>query len=421
MSLKNKLNRLKPHLSLGEEREKSVIKPEPSKIEIPFCERWEKENVMPYYFDQEYCLIREVKYPLSIKHGHYRFSDFLTAIEIWNQKPFSHPLSAEGHRAEELFFFDTETTGLGGGTGNVIFLLGYASVLGDELILRQHILPHPGAEVPLYHSFLERVNYKTLVTYNGKSFDWPQVKTRHTLVREHVPKLPAFGHFDLLHAAKRLWKHKLERLKLAVVEKEVLGVERIDDIPGYLAPMIYFDFVESKQPDGMIGILKHNETDILSLITLYTHLTFQLHGLDINQTRKESFEVGRWYSVLGEKLEAEKVLSNLVEGDDLTSYQAKLTLAFQYKKDRQWEKARKCFLGVVDSKDLKLILVAFVELAKIHEHRLKDVRFAIDYCQKAIKLIEQSQQLPKLPSQISLDQLEVRLKRLLIKSAKHTG
>ena len=140
-------------------------------------------------------LISEVKYPLSHQHGHYRFHDFLTAVEIWNKQPVNHPLSAEGHRAEELFFFDTETTGLGGGVGNTIFLLGYASVSGEYLILRQHILPHPGAEVPLYQSFLEKVNYKTLVTYNGKSFDWPQVKTRHTLVREHVPKLP---HLDIL-------------------------------------------------------------------------------------------------------------------------------------------------------------------------------------------------------------------------------
>ena len=50
--------------------------------------------------------------------------------------------------------------------------------------------------------------------------------------------------------------------------------EREDDIPGFLAPMIYFDFIERKNPEGMLGILKHNEIDILSLITLYTHLTF---------------------------------------------------------------------------------------------------------------------------------------------------
>ncbi|WP_026563883.1 ribonuclease H-like domain-containing protein [Bacillus sp. UNC41MFS5] len=418
MSLKNKLNRLKPHLSVEGSSDKMNTFPQKTNIEVPFKEKWEQANVFPYFLDEDYCLIREVKYPLSHQHGHYCFRDFLTAVDIWNKQPVNHPLSAEGHQAEELFFFDTETTGLGGGVGNTIFLLGYASVSGDSLILRQHILPNPGSEIPLYQSFLEKVNYKTLVTYNGKSFDWPQVKTRHTLVREHVPKLPQFGHFDLFHAARRLWKHKLERLKLAVVEKEVLGVERVDDIPGFLAPMIYFDFIDSKQPDGMMGILKHNEIDILSLVTLYTHITFQLCGIDTDQTRSESFEVGRWFASLGEKNQAEKVLSKLVNGSDMTSFQAKFSLAFQRKKEQDWVKARELYSDVADSGDKRLMLEACLELAKIHEHRIKDYELAIDYCQKAILLVSQWEQTPVISGQFSLEQLQFRLKRLERKRAK---
>jgi uncharacterized protein len=415
MSLKNKLNRLKPHISGG--RVNSMVTPPSERIEIPFLSKWESENVIPYYLDQDYCLVREVKYPLSQKHGHYHFHDFLTAVDIWNNQAVRHPLSAEGHRAEELFFFDTETTGLGGGVGNTIFLLGYASIIGENLVLRQHILPHPGGEVALYQSFLEQVNYKTLVTYNGKSFDWPQVKTRHTLVREHVPKLPAFGHFDLYHAARRLWKHKLDRLKLAVVEKDVLGIERVDDIPGYLAPMIYFDFVESKQPDGMLGIIKHNEIDILSLVTLYTHLTFQLCGIDKNQTRKESFEVGRWYATLGEKEEAAKVLTKLVEGDDFTSYQAKLALAYQFKKEQNWEMSLQLFLEVAEAEDDYFNQEACIEASKIYEHKKKDYKQAMDYCLKAIEITDKIGGLTQKVQQ----QLETRLNRLERKFAKFTG
>ncbi|MCH6268186.1 ribonuclease H-like domain-containing protein [Neobacillus citreus] len=422
MSLKNKLNRLKPHLSTGNSSDKKAV---PSSVEtfveIPYKEQWEQEHVSPYYLDENFCLIREVKYPLDQRHGHYRFRDFLTAMETWNQQSAAHPLSAKGFQAEELFFFDTETTGLGGGTGNTIFLLGYASIEGEELILRQHILPNPGAEVPLYQSFLEKINYRTLVTYNGKAFDWPQVKTRHTLVREHVPRLPSFGHFDLFHAAKRLWKHKLERLKLAVVEKEVLGVERVDDISGFLAPMIYFDFVENKKPDGMIGILKHNEIDILSLVTLYTHLTFQLCGLDHDSTRKETFEVGRWFAAIGEKDEAEKVLGKLTDGQDVTACQAKLALAFQYKKDREWDKARNLFTEVVQSGEGRLALDACVELAKIYEHRLKDLELALQYCSQAIIISERTPSLHNLSGDPSMDQLQARKERLnrkIIKSPR---
>lgn len=415
MSLKNKLLRLKPHLSSGTHSEETTASiPKTAPLDIPFQELWEKENVRPYILDQDYCLIREVSYPLTHQHGQYQFNAFLKAIDIWNNTQINHPLSARGNRAEDLFFFDTETTGLGGGVGNTIFLLGYASVSGDQLILRQHILPHPGAEVALYQSFLERVNYQTLVTYNGKSFDWPQVKTRHTLVRNHVPNLPAFGHFDLFHAAKRLWKHKLERLKLAVVEKEVLEVVRHDDIPGFLAPMIYFDFLETKQPDGMIGILKHNETDILSLVTLYAHLTFQLCGADQKQSRSETFEVGRWFSTLGENREAEKVLSRLVDENDEASAKARLTLAFQHKKEKQWEKAHRLFLSLAECIQSEIALEACIELAKIYEHRLRDLQLAEAYCLKAITILEQDGNghlLKKYP----MEQLKVRLNRIIRK------
>ncbi|MED3563619.1 ribonuclease H-like domain-containing protein [Bacillus xiapuensis] len=421
MSLKNKLNRLKPHISTGVQTEKNKDVQGNSFLEIPFREQWEKEKVFPYVLDQNYCLIREVKYPLSQQHGHYRFHDFLTAIEIWNKQSINHPLSAAGHRAEELFFFDTETTGLGGGVGNTIFLLGYASFTGKEIILRQHILPNPGAEVPLYHSFLEKINYKTLVTYNGKSFDWPQVKTRHTLVREHVPKLPPFGHFDLFHSARRLWKHKLDRLKLAVVEKEILGVERIDDIPGFLAPMIYFDFIESKQPDGMIGILKHNEMDILSLITLYTHLTFQICGVDPNRTRMETFEVGRWFASLGEKNEAKKELTKLVGGTDLPSEKAKLALALQLKKEQEWKRVVELLIETAKSEDDGIALQSYLELAKIYEHRIKDMEIARIYCIKAIDTVSQLQNHKKDTHPLSYYQLELRLKRLEKKLGKFPG
>ncbi|MEH7549020.1 MULTISPECIES: ribonuclease H-like domain-containing protein [Bacillaceae] len=419
MSLKNKLNRLKPHLSISTHSEKErKLLPKVTAIEIPFLDKWEQEKVTPYFLDGNYCFIREVRYPLAYQHGLYRFDELRTAVNSWNESEIIHPLSSKGHRVEELFFFDTETTGLGGGVGNTIFILGYASVLGDELILRQHILPNPGAEVPLYQSFLEKVNYRTLVTYNGKSFDWPQVKTRHTLVREHVPKLPAFGHFDLFHAARRLWKHKLDRMKLSIVEKEVLGVERLDDIPGYLAPIIYFDFIESKQPDGMIGILKHNEIDILSLVTLYTHLTFQITGTDRNQSRPETYEVGRWFASLGETEQAKKVLTTLTKEQDITSTKAKLILAYQQKKERNWNSAQELFLDVVESEDLQIRAEACVELAKIFEHRHKDLSKAISYCQEAINSVSVD---PINMSKPMFDQLQTRLKRLEQKYLKYHG
>jgi uncharacterized protein len=383
MSLKNKLNRLKPHIKSGIDKPKTEPVPTQKHQEIPYLDIWEKENVSPFYFDGEYCLVREVHYPLEYQHGHYKFADLIEAVALWNKEGTRHPLSADGHKPSDLVFFDTETTGLGGGAGNTIFLLGHASVTESSVILKQHILPHPGGEVALYQSFLENADYTTLVTYNGKAFDWPQVKTRHTLVREHVPKLPAFGHFDLYHAARRMWKHKIERMKLSIVEQEVLGLERQDDIPGFLAPMIYFDFLERKNPEGLIGVIRHNETDILSLLTLYTHLTFQLLGRDQTQTARETYEVGRWFSYLGESEKAKQTFSGLAEEGNEQEAAAKHALAFEYKRNKEWDKAVALWKESSQKGISQARIEACIELAKHFEHREKNLGKALEYCRVA--------------------------------------
>jgi len=297
MGLSGKLQRMKRHI-VREETGNVIEKPVVQQLDFPHMDEWEKAGVKPYILGDQWCLIREVRYPLSFQHGRHQFSEIKKAVAKWNEWEGTHPLSAKGLAASDLFFFDTETTGLGGGTGNTIFLLGYARIQEEEVVVRQHFLPAPGNEVALYSSFLEKVDYTTLVTYNGKSFDWPQVKTRHTLVREHVPKLPSFGHFDLYHASRRLWKHSMESVKLVNVEKEKLEIYRAEDIPGYLAPMIYFDFVERKHPEGILKVMEHNERDILTLITLYTHVSFQILQEEKSQTSRERFEVARWLSAV---------------------------------------------------------------------------------------------------------------------------
>jgi len=334
MSLKNKLNRYKAHMNIetNEEEVKGNNNTNFNFSALPFIEEWKKAGASPYLYENQFCYIKEVRYPLDYQHGKYKLSDFLTAILMWEDFSGNHPLSAKGMSPSDLFFFDTETTGLYGGAGNSIFLLGYARLEGKEFVLRQHFLPEPGFEVALYKSFLESVDYTTLVTYNGKAFDWPQVKTQHTLVRQHVPKLPSFGHFDLYHAARRLWKNNLESVKLIRVEEEILEVKRTDDIPGFLAPMIYFDYVERKNPEAVLKVLEHNEADILSLITLYTHLTYQIHGVDPKQTPTEKMLIGKWYQYIGEReLAASTFEAAAGKGD----YSAKHQLAFHIKKTKK--------------------------------------------------------------------------------------
>ncbi|WP_175991249.1 ribonuclease H-like domain-containing protein [Bacillus sp. Marseille-Q1617] len=419
MSLKNKLNRMKKHIVREEQdKEMDTVKSiDIANTDLPYKETWKEHGTTTYFVDDDYCLVREKRYPLHHQHGKYKFKDLLKSVEAWQEFNGTHPLSSRGLSPEDLFFFDTETTGLGGGVGNTIFLLGHGRIAGDEVVVTQHFLPQPGSEIPLYHSFLKTVDYNTLVTYNGKAFDWPQVKTRHTLIKEHVPKLPSFGHFDLFHGSRRLFKHKMESVKLVNVERKVLDVERVDDVPGYLAPMIYFDFIERRDPEGILRVMEHNELDILSLITLYTHLTYQLLEMTNSSTEQERFEAGRWLEYTGNGKMAKERFEYIVNDRGIQHYESVHHLAFRYKKEKEFDKAAALWEGIGDDCPFKIKLVVLEELAKIYEHKHKDYDKAMDKClelEELLNKIEMSQS----KKDKALEQLFARINRV---STKRSG
>jgi len=375
MEIKKKLARLKGYMAL-EDNEGKVEENEQNsdrELMIPHLEEWRLLQAKPFFFDNQYCMIREVTYPLDYKHGNYCIGQLIDICRRWKETEVKHPLSSRDYQVSDLFFFDTETTGLGSGVGNTIFLLGHARVFSDKVIVQQHFLPKPGAEVPLYHSFLSTVDYTTLVTFNGKAFDWPVLKTRHTLLRDLVPNLPEFGHFDLYHAARRIWKHRLESVRLSKIEEEILGVKRCGDVPGFLAPMLYFHFLETERPQDIFGVLKHNEMDVLSLIALYIHLSKQILDTVNGRIESDVYEMGRWFDALGQRDIAKKTYEKVAAKNSVASEIAKWKLSLIYKKERKYEEAVGVWneLRISSSNELKLL--ANIELAKIYEHRFKQM------------------------------------------------
>jgi uncharacterized protein len=390
LSLKGQLNRFKAHLTL----EKSIQRTDstvPGKEAdgdfhaIPFHDKWQQLQASPRFDFDMYVMEREIHYPLSYVHGHYPLSDLQHVIDAWNQKQSRHPLSTGGRRAQDLLFFDTETTGLQGGTGNTIFLLGLSQMTDTCVIVKQFFLPGPEHEVALYRAFIGEINDSThLVTYNGKSFDWPQVKTRHTLVRAEVPPLPTFTHFDLLHAARRLWKNRLESCRLGIVEPHILGVERADDTPGFMAPYLYFEYLHDKNPDGMEGILRHNEWDVLSLITLYIHISKLVLDPDASIcSGEERLEIARWYEAIGELEQAENCYRLVIQQDHLQKAQAMLALAKLYKKQKKWLAAVSLWETFCQQQSFVPSEV-YIELSKVYEHHLRDFERALYYADLAL-------------------------------------
>ncbi len=404
MSLKTKLARMK-------KQENKVEKVDEN--EIPFLDKWQTLDTQQFCFEEDYCLVRERHYPLSYQHGVYVLGDFLHACELWQTASINHPLSCKGYKANDLFFFDTETTGLSQGAGTAIFLLGHARFEEDKIIVRQHFLPHIGSEIAMYQSFLENVDYTTLVTYNGKSFDWPKVKARHTLLRHHIPQLPSFGHFDLYHSARRMWKDELESVRLSIVEKEILGIQRENDIPGFLAPAMYFDFVETKNPESIFGIFEHNEQDVLSLICLYTHLTYTILQ-ERNISNRETFEIGRWLATLGEKEEAIVIYEQSLTSQ--TDKRTNFALSMLYKRTGKWQEAVSLWKEICcEEKENKIDTL--IELAKYYEHREKNYKQAFAYADEAYKQLEVSGVFKEkwLGEKLNIEKRMERLKKKLKK------
>ena len=87
--------------------------PERPEEEIPFLDKWLERGAKPYFLDGDYCLIREVRHQASALHGRHTFGELRKVAELWNQSNLSHPISGKGLGHEDLFFFDTATTGLG--------------------------------------------------------------------------------------------------------------------------------------------------------------------------------------------------------------------------------------------------------------------------------------------------------------------
>ncbi|HEX9224285.1 MAG TPA: ribonuclease H-like domain-containing protein, partial [Candidatus Acidoferrales bacterium] len=167
-------------------------------------------------------------------------------------------------------FLDTETTGLAGGTGTYAFLIGLAWWDAGGLQVEQFFMRDFAEEHSLLHELAARVDERpVLVTFNGKSFDWPLLENRFTMTRSiAVPRLAA--HLDLLHPARALWKLRLGSVRLVELERLVLdapglGWHRDDDVASALIPQFYFDYLRGGPVEPLAGVVRHNQMDLRGL------------------------------------------------------------------------------------------------------------------------------------------------------------
>jgi hypothetical protein len=162
---------------------------------------------------------------------------------------------------------DIETTGLGRGEGTFAFLVGFARWVDDAgLLLRQYLLCDLDAEAAFLAAVAaEAAEAAAVVTYNGRSFDEPMLRSR---LGRHGLSLAVRPHVDLLHVLRRLRpdlrKHSLDWAERAVLQRP----PRVDDVPGALAPRAFAAFVRQADTRMLGRVLRHNALDVGGLAAL---------------------------------------------------------------------------------------------------------------------------------------------------------
>ncbi len=307
----------------------------------------------------------------------------------------------------DFLYVDTETTGMGG-AGTLVFMAGVAYFVGSTLHLDQYFLPAPDYEGGLLGGLAERMgNASALVSYNGKSFDVPVLETRYVLSRM-TPGWKALPHLDLLHPNRRLFKGMFDSHRLTRMEQELLQFERENDAPGHEAPERYFKFQRTGDPTHLLPVLRHNAWDILSLVALAAHLshTCGVDGAPLQAARAAEYA--------GDHEAAARLFEVALESPtgraqrvDTLERRARCLARLE-----RWEDAAATWASLCAEPRARRLL-PYVELAKIAEHRLRDVNRAMDACVEARELLRRGLIRPgPEPGALSVSALERRISRL---------
>jgi uncharacterized protein YprB with RNaseH-like and TPR domain len=165
-------------------------------------------------------------------------------------------------------YLDTETTGLAGGTGTVAFLVGLGGFEADgSFVVEQLLVRNLGEEGPMLARVAERIaEASMLVTFNGKSFDMPLLRTRFVLARQSIGVEPP--HLDLVHVARRIHRARGGAFRLVRLERDVLGFEREDDVPSGDVAAHYLHFLRSGDARALLGVVEHNAWDVATMAVL---------------------------------------------------------------------------------------------------------------------------------------------------------
>jgi hypothetical protein len=322
-------------------------------------------------------------------------------------------------------FLDTETTGLAGGTGTYAFLVGIARWDDDGFFVEQFFMRDHGEERSMLVALASRLaEHSVIVTFNGKSFDWPLLETRYRLTRAAALRSPA-THLDLLYPARQLWRLSLRSVALCELERHVLALDRGHDIPAETIPRRYFDYLRAGLAEPLAEVFHHNQMDLCGLAILANNIMSILQKPHEHCcSAGELFGVSRMLQRTGDTASAgllyERALASGLPEE--AGRVARRELAGMARRKRDFGRANALWEELLgDSVDG---LDAYEQLAIHYEHRVRQLDRAASLTREALGRLQEAYRAGRIPSHtyhtrhVSLDH---RLTRLTTKQQRVQG
>jgi uncharacterized protein YprB with RNaseH-like and TPR domain len=362
-----------------------------------------KQTQIKETFSDEPVIIRDFFYPITSQFGKIELSQWFT-ISSKSVAIISGDNDFLNLDPMKFLYFDTETTGISGGTGTIPFMLGFGFFENDFFKIKIFVLNDLYKEEKFLEEideFLESHNFSATVTYNGKCFDFPLMETRYILYRKRFSLLK-IPHLDFLFPARTIWKNTFESRKLGYLGDVLLGISRDEDIDGSQIPALYFNYLRNNRFFLIEKVIEHNALDLVGLSSLLLLGLRYVEDISFTNDEGEIFGVAIFYEKYGDLEKANKlyeVLKDSASRKDIISNSIKRLSAIKKKKKLYIEAAElwKILSNYSDH-------TAYKELSIYYEHREKNYFKAIEFVERGLEKID----LTKTQKR----DMEKRLKRL---------
>ncbi len=354
--------------------------------------------------------IQETAFPLT--DFPYLFNITHQTLSLMEKGAFPKPLDPY-----RVLYLDTETTGLSTGAGTVAFLVGVGYLKEEQFIVKQFLMRDYCDEGPMLCQIEALFKaYDMVVTFNGATFDLPLLRSRFLMNRLN-PSGVDIPHADLLHIARRIFKLRLQKCRLSYLEEAVFNEPRHDDLPGAMVPERYFSYLKTGDFSLLADVLDHNKQDIASLCRLIAHMAYMYDNPETVTHLKDVYSIG---VALEKRHASEKAryCYHLASSGEMACL-SHLRLAHSHRREKEFKDAALLFQTMIQNGEGGA--VPYIEMAKLCEHRFKDIESALSYTRKAIIKLAEPTLFDDFSVQETRNALQYRYDRLILKREKQKG